>query len=448
MTNMHYLGIGMVIMLIAGISICSGRKVKTVDDFEGGRSSSAGLVMCAFISTIVGGASTIGTAQLAYTNGLSAIWFPLGSAAGLILMALFFITPLYHSGTRTLPQFLAREYGMGSGTVTALLSALGSMLSIVSQILSGVALIMAMSRLSALTAIIVVTLLMLVYVVFGGILGAGYVGIIKIILLCFSIGICGILAIKWAGGFQALRYSAELPHAQYFNVFSRGIWTDLGTGLAAILGVVSTQVYMSTALSARNLRTSKVGALSCAALIPLISFAGIAVGMYMRVNFPGIDTKMALPLFIVESLPPLAAGVMLATLLIAIVGSGAGLALGVSSVLCRDIYCVYRNQSATSKTSLGISRILLIVVLILCALCSIGNIGDLIQNWTVMSRGLRAAVAFVPICTAIYLPGKISGKYAVAAMIAGPVFTFASSFFLGMVAAVVVMSAGYLVGNQ
>ena len=149
MTLMHYIGALLVIVLIIGTGVYSGRQVKSAADFDGGHNGTVGLVTGAIIGTLVGGSSTIGTAQLAYTYGFSAWWFTLGGGIGVLVLGLVFAKPLYNSGIKTLPQLFAAEYGEKSSTIVALLNSLGTFLSIVAQILSGVALITAVSSLTS-----------------------------------------------------------------------------------------------------------------------------------------------------------------------------------------------------------------------------------------------------------------------------------------------------------
>lgn len=451
MTLMHYMGALLVIALIIGTGIYSGRKIKSAADFDGGHNGTVGLVTGAIIGTLVGGSSTIGTAQLAYTYGFSAWWFTLGGGIGVLILGLFFAKPLYNSGIATLPQLFAGEYGEKSSTIVALLNSLGTFLSIVAQILSGVALITAVSSLTSWQGTLLTILLMLVYVLFGGSLGAGMVGIVKTILMYVSVGICGIFAIYISGGLDVFLNNAALPHDVYFNLIARGATVDLGAGCSLLLGVLTTQTYISAILTAKSLKVSRAGALLSAVLIPLIGVAGIFVGMYMKLNYPDIDTKMALPLFILDKMPPLVAGIMLGTLLVAVVGTGAGLSLGMSSIFCRDIYKVYINKNASPEQTLRVTRIIIVVILAVCAIFSCGNLGDLILGWSFMSMGLRGSVAFIPLCTALFMPGKVSPKYAMAAMIAGPIFTLVGKFilpatidslFLGIAATIVITAAG------
>jgi SSS family solute:Na+ symporter len=48
---------------------------------------------------------------------------------------------------------------------------------------------------------------------------------------------------------------------------------------------------------------SKKAAIISGLLIPPLGVGGILVGLYMKINFPGITPKEALPLFILTYLP-------------------------------------------------------------------------------------------------------------------------------------------------
>ena len=452
----HYLGAVMILILITVIGWRSGKRVKSAGDFStGGRKAGAGIVAGSIIGTLVGGASTIGTAQLAFRYGFSAWWFTLGGGIACLVLALFFVKPLYQSGIRTLPQVFSREYGRTAATTSALLTSIGSFLSIVSQILSGIALITSVSRVGAVPAAVIVVLLMIAYVVFGGVWGAGMVGIVKTGLLYVAVGVCGFLALGPGGGWSAFR--AALPAERYFDLFARGVSVDLGAGFSLVVGILTTQAYIQAVVSARSLKLSRAGVLASAALIPPIGVAGILVGMYMRLNHPGINPGMALPMFVLEKVPPFLAGMILATLLITLVGTGAGITLGLSSMICGDIYKVYINPSADDRRTLVLSRFVIVVILAAAGLFGGGNMGTMILGWSFLSMGLRGATAVGALCAALFLPGRIDRRFAVSSMIVGPVFVLFGKFallpavdplFLGVGASAVVLLAGFLCGRR
>ncbi|MDR1920440.1 MAG: sodium:solute symporter family protein [Candidatus Adiutrix sp.] len=451
MSTPHYIGAVLVLGLISAVGYFSGRRIKSADDFTvGGRRAGAGIVAGALIGTLVGGASTIGTAQLAFNYGFSAWWFTLGGGLGCLALAVFFSRRVYESGISTMPQIFAREYGRRSSTAVTLLSSLGSFLSVVSQMLSGLALAGAAAHLGHAAGTILVAALMMCYVVFGGVWGAGYVGLVKTILLYGGVGLCGLLALKAQGGPAA--FQAALPAERYFNLVAQGPVKDLGAGLSLVLGVLTTQAYIQAMISARSLRVSRLGILISAALIPLVGVAGIFVGMYMKLRHPDIASAAALPLFIMEQLPPLLGGAILATLLVTVVGTGAGVSLGLSAMFCNDIYKVYLRKNPTDRQSLLVSRLTIVVILAAAALFASGNLGSLILSWSFLSMGLRGAAAFAPMCAALFLPGRIRAEFALASIVAGPLFVLAGKFtlpasfdplFIGVAASAVILGLGY-----
>lgn len=177
----------------------------------------------------------------------------------------------------------------------------------------------------------------------------------------------------------------------------------------------------------------------------------------MKLNYPNIVPGTALPLFIMEKLPPLMGGIVLATLLVALVGTSAGVSLGLSSMFCNDIYKVYINKSADDKKTLFVSRVVIVVILAAAALFSSGNMGSLILGWSFLSMGLRGSVAFGPLCAALFLPGKIPGRYAFASMIVGPALVILGKFtlpaaidplFPGVLGNLAVLAVGLIAGHR
>lgn len=455
MTILHNLGALAVLLLITAVGIYSGKKVKGARDFiAAGRSAGTGMVAGSLIGTLVGGSSTIGTAQLAFSHGFSAWWFTLGGGIGLLVLGLVFAKPLYNSGLFTLPQMLTREYGKRAATAAALLMSLGTFMSIISQFLSGAALITSVSSLGPVAALCITLLLMAAYVLFGGVWGTGMAGMLKTLLLYAATLVCGLTALRLSGGYAALR--AALPAGQYFSLFARGYWKDGGAGASLLFGVLTTQAYILPVISAKSLKISRAGAILGGLLTIAIGIAGIFVGMYMRLSMPDIPSAAALPRFILTHLPGFTGGVILATLLVALVGTGAGLALGIGSMLCNDIYKARLRKAASDKEQLGFTRAVIAAVLILAAALSAGEAGSLILSWGFFSMGLRGAVAFAPLCFALFAPGRVSGRYALAAIILGPAVVLIGFFtlpkeidplFPGMAASLLVCFAGYLAGR-
>ena len=422
------LGAAATLALICLVGVLAGKKVSGGKDFTTGSNMGVSMIAGSLVGTLVGGASTIGTAQLAFTYGFSAWWFSLGGGIGLLVMAAFFAKPLYHSGHSTIPQILTAEYGKTTATTAAILMSVGTFISILSQLLSGVALISTVYPLPTAAAIFAVVALMLVYVIFGGAWGAGMVGIVKTVLLYVATIVCGVVSLQLAGGLGS--FTSQLPQEQYFNLFARGYLKDGGAGASLLFGVLTTQSYILPIVSAKNLKISRGGAALGGVLTVAIGLAGIFVGMYMKLYMPDTDPAAALPTFVLQCLPDFIGGVILAALLVALVGTGAGLALGISAMLCNDIYKPFIRPDANEKQCLRFSRLSIVAVFAAAAVLCMGEVGSLILGWSFLSMGLRGAVAFAPLCFALFLPGRLRKRYALAAVITGPLLVLIGFFLL------------------
>ena len=112
LTIEHIIIMLLTVALVIGGGIYSARSVKSAEGYSlGGRSAGVPLVAGSIAGTVVGGGATVGTAQLAYSMGLSAWWFTLGSGIAFILMGLFYAGKLRTTGLETIPQYLKRNYG-------------------------------------------------------------------------------------------------------------------------------------------------------------------------------------------------------------------------------------------------------------------------------------------------------------------------------------------------
>lgn len=173
----------------------------------------------------------------------------------------------------------------------------------------------------------------------------------------------------------------------------------------------------------------------------------------MRAIHPGIISKTALTYFVTEYMHPLFGGVVLGTLFIAVVGTGAGLALGIAIILKKDFLpLAIRGFKESAFCKLTEKKLIVLILLSACIL-SLGPLGDTILSFAFMSMGLRGATLFVPLCFAIFCPGRVSAKYAMLSIITGPAVVLLFNLldvlpfdplFAGVLASGFIMSAGLL----
>lgn len=450
-----YIGAALAVALITGIAVYSGVCLRRSG---GERDNSSGIVAGLIMGTLVGGSSTVGTAQLAYRFGMAAWWFTLGAGIACVILAAAYVGPLRRSGCTTLVGILRQEYGPQVGITASLLSVLGTFINILSQLLAASAVVLVIwPGAGTVWSVIFSAVAMVLYVALGGTKGAGIAGILKLALLYLTMLLCGGLALRLFGGTSKLLETVQGfcgdTGVNFFSLFARGVGADLGACLSLILGVLTTQTYAQGILTARSDGAARRGCLTAALLIPPIGICGILVGLYMRsVTDPAVfSSKTALTQFALENLPPLAGGVVLGTLFIASVGTGAGLALGISTIVRCDVLprLIRRNPGDAA------GRLIIAAVLAGACALSLGPIGDMILNFAFMSMGLRGAVVFVPLCCALWQPGAVNWRYALLSVAVSPalVLIFGAFFadtvsfdplFIGVFCAICIMGFGRL----
>ncbi len=131
----------------------AARSVRSAEGFSlGGRSAGVPMVVGSIARTCIGGGATMGTAQLAGSAGLSAVWFTIGVGISLFVMGLIYARPLRYTGLETITQYLVQNYGRGAGKFASLATSFGILFSAVSSILPGLGLIAALTGCSSLAS--------------------------------------------------------------------------------------------------------------------------------------------------------------------------------------------------------------------------------------------------------------------------------------------------------
>lgn len=449
----HIIGIVLAVAAVEVAGLWSGRRVKNAKEWATAQGNAGvGVVSGIVLGTLIGGQSTIGTAQLAFSFGLSSWWFTFGAALGCLLLAYPFAPALRKTGCTTVTEVVRNSYGKQLEMLSSVLCSVGIFISIVAQVLSAAALLTTLTPLDFRASALISVTLMALYAITGGVKSAGYGGIVKMILLIFASLVGGSLVLFYDNGIGGIYENIEHTTAVlstltnqtydanlYHSVFARGIGKDLGSALSVILGVVCTQSYAQGVWAASNTRTSQKGILLAGFVAIIVGIASSFVGLYMRGHYftaaeydaivqndnllpqnlaEIVSTAQAFPVFAMEHMHPLLGGIVLGTMLITVIIGGAGLTLGATAIVSRNIF----HRSVDS--SLQLQRGILIVILLLSAIVAMMSHGSYINDLGFLSMGLRVATVFLPLIVALFLPNRISKRWMTASVIASTALLF------------------------
>ncbi|WP_050606275.1 sodium:solute symporter family protein [Clostridium niameyense] len=395
-------------------------KINTAKDFiSGGNKFGILGVTSMLMGVIIGGASTVGTTQMAYTHGISAIWFILGVCSASIILGILYSKQVDKKDSYTIPGIIGNTYGSKARTSSSILLSIGMFIHISGQVLACTALFTAIFSIDIKISSTLVVFLLVLYIVFGGFWGSTMVGAIKTILLYGTTILCGVILVcRLNATKEILNFFPKNP---WFNIFSNGITKDLGSFFSTILGILSTQTYFQAIMAGKNSKTSKISAFIVAFLVFPVGIVCTFIGMYMRIHFPNIAPREAFPLFLINYLNPILAGVSIATVLISSVATGAGLALGIATMFIKDIIPSIVKKKFTDKKQILYLRLSIIVIGIFTLIIVINNTNSMILNWGFVSMSFRATPIFIPVVAAMFFKQSINKESGIYSIISGPV---------------------------
>lgn len=409
--------ISFILMAIAGVYAV--KKVSSTEDFVvAGKSSSAVMVAGTILGACIGAGSTIGTAETAFKLGIVGWWQTLGLGIGCLVLSLGLSQAIYKmTEAETIPQIIATKFGQRIVPVTAIFSSIAIFFSILSQTKGFIPLMTSIIPVSIPVAALICVVLVLIFVVFGGIFSTSLGGVIKMVLVLLAMIISAVIAFKGFGSFGVIKSSFD---PSFFNLFARGPQRDIAIGLGYVLGVLVTQTYVQAVLSAKDAKAARNGAMLGALLTIPMGLFGFIVGLYMRANFPDMVAAQALPKFMIMHYNPIIAGIFIGALMLCALGSNAGLTLGISTLISRDVINNVRKPKS-DREELFTVRLIMIIVVCLSAVFAVTKAGELIQTFIFLSFGMRTTVFLVPLLYTLFYKGQVTQQAGMASVICGPV---------------------------
>lgn len=417
---MYYLIFIITFILVILSALYSGRKVSSSVDFMlGGRELNSFQVASVIVGTLVGGASTIGTVQLAVVYGMAAWIFTLGSGIACLLLGLFFTKALRSSESVTISELIGNSFGGNVRRNLSILSSIGMFIHVIAQFLASMAVLTAIFHFDKPVILLIVFLIFTVFVISGGLKSASFIGSLKIFMLYALFGVSMLIIFVQYNGVGNIE---SLSSNNLLSLFSYGTVTASTDLLFMIIGVLSTQVYLQAIFSAKSVRIARNGAFIGAVLIPPIGLAAVCVGLFIRSQHPELTfgTAEALPFYINTYFPKSIAAIFMAFLLVVIAGTGSGLVLGVTTTIFNDIL---------KLGSIKVLRITAVFILLLTSMVVYFNLESYILKWSFLSMGLRGTSVFLPLIIVIFFRNAID-RYCLKRFIYLPLLIYFMYLFL------------------
>ncbi len=319
----------------------------------------------------VGGASTIGVAERAYTSGLAAGWYNAAWAAGGVVMGLFAARRYRRWEITTLPEFFEQHYGVG-GRVLGVSGQLVIQIVITSlQYVAGGAILASLlpDVFSFQLGMAVSAVVFLGITLIGGFWAAGLTNVVNVIVIYVGICLGATLIVSRLGGLGGLADQLPAGHPG-FDLTAIAPGLILAWFIVMITMAHSTQSVIQVGLAAKDEQTAGRGYLLGAVIIAPVGFISAIIGMAAAVLYPDIVPAEALPR-VVLGLPAVAAGLILAGLWAADVSTASALLLGSATLVSNDIVKRFVTPDLSPAREQLVCRVTVLVLSVLTYLLAL-----------------------------------------------------------------------------
>ena len=382
-----------------------------------GRQLTTPLIAVTITGLAIGGASTIGVAEQAYSVGLAAGWYNVAWGAGAILMGLVAASRYRKLNISTLPELFEKLYDT-KGRILCVFSQMLILLVITSlqYIAGGAILASILPDIFTLKTGMIMSAVVFVSITFiGGMWSAGLSNILNVALIYVGVIAAAIATIRQQGGLttMAIKLPQEVPYLHFVN--GLGLTVIVGWFAVMMTQTLSLQATVQIACGAKDEKQAKYGFIWGGILMLPIGFLSAVMGIAAKAAYPDISATMALPK-IIMSLNPMIAGITLAALWAADVSTACNLLLGTSTLFVQDIYKRFIRPDADDQKLMAMSKITIVIL---------GAI-TFISSLTVVSI-LKTLLVFLSLTTAftvtilftIFFPGLCRKNSAFVTIVAG-----------------------------
>lgn len=413
--------------IVLGIGFYFSRRGKTSTDyFLAGRNVGWIAIGASLFASNISSEHFIGLAGSGSNSGLAVGHFEWLAAFIVLFLGWVFVPFYLKSGVFTMPEFLERRYNRASRTYLTTVSIVAYVITKISVTLfAGGLLLNKILGWDMMTSAIALTIVTGLYTIAGGLRAVIYTELIQAVVLIGGAVTLTLTGLHEVGGFSGLQ--AKLP-ADFFSMFKSVShpnfpWTGIIFG-APILGIwywCTDQFIVQRVLSGKNINHARSGAIFAGYLKILPVFILVLPGLIAAALF-GTTGDEAYPTMVTSHLLPIGIkGIVIASLLAAVMSSLASCFNSTSTLFTMDFYKHYR-PGAPERELVLVGRLATTVMVILGVL-SVPLITILSDQLFVYLQSVQAYIS--PPIAAVFLFGvswkRVNGKGAIYALITGAV---------------------------
>ncbi|MBK5000360.1 sodium:solute symporter [Pseudomonas sp. S31] len=390
-----------VVMLYAagmlGLGWYGMRQAKSHEDYlVAGRNLGPTLYMGTMATTVLGGASTVGTVRLGYVHGISGFWLCAALGLGIIAINLFLAKPLLRLRIFTVTQVLERRYNPMARQASAAIMLVYALMLGVTSVLAMTTVLQVLLGLPFWASLLLGGGVVVIYSTIGGMWSLTLTDIVQFVIK--TVGLMFILlpvCLYQVGGWDVL--VAKLPAAS-FQLTTIGWDTIITYFLIYFFGILIGQDIWQRVFTARDEKVCQRAGTAAGIYCVLYGLACALIGMAAHVLLPDLaNPNNAFAEMIKSALPDGIRGLLLAAALAAMMSTASAALLAASTTLTEDMLPKLRGGK---QSSLGLNRLVtLLTGLVVLGIALV--VSDVISALT-LAYNLLVGGMLVPLIGAIF----------------------------------------------
>jgi solute:Na+ symporter, SSS family len=395
------------LILVTAIGLYVSRFNKSLDDyFVAGRRLTLWFNTNTLAATAIGSGTTMGICGMAYSSGIAAGWILVGFSVGFVLIAVLVAKKMYRLNAITLPDVIESRFDKRTRDWSTLLVTIQYVGIAAAQVVALGTITNVLLGIGFTYSVLLCGGVMILYTMLGGLLGVAVTDVFQLILNLIGVMIIlPILGFKATGGFTGI---FEALPATHFDMGAYGFAVTLGFFSWIIpQGFLSQELWIRIFASKdENVARNSTLMASIAVYIPYM-ISVVCLGLIGATLYPEIGGDSVLPTLITKLTSPVIQGVLLASLIAAVMSCADSVLLVASSNLVKDFYQGILNKKIKPEQMVRASRIGVAAVGVLSIILALfmGNIIKIMQLMATPYAG-----ALFPIVIALFYWKRATSK--------------------------------------
>jgi len=397
MSKLDYFMIILWVVGTSGVGIFFRKYVKTTEDYLlAGKRLKWWQIGISQTADAVDATDFVAASGNGYRMGLVHIGFSwYGMGVGYFLLSRYITPLLYRTGVYTNAEFLELRYNAAMRVLSTILQTLYRMVAMALVVYSLATIFNVILGVPMWPAIAVAMGLTLVYVFTSGQLGVVMASVPQVILMCIAALIVFGYAWHGVGGWSSM--AARIPNPQKYLHFTGmsapgvpGPIYFLGMTLSLLAYPIVNQTVAQRLVAARSELDARDGAMfGLPGWFIVTGFSTIA-GIMAVLLIPGLKSTEAdriYPMMMAKYLPSGVLGLVVASLMLASMSTGAGIGTAIAGLLTVDVYARFIKKDAADAHYLRLTRIFASVTIIIGTLFAyfIPRMGGMIPFYLAMT---------------------------------------------------------------